>query len=78
MERNTLTGAVPVISGNGDDWYLSRPGEDRVIHQIVILRKAGAAMDTIAETLNAEGVNSRSGGKWHGSSVRNVLLRVGA
>jgi hypothetical protein len=30
-------------------------------------------MDTIAETLNAEGVAPRSGAAWYGSSVRNIL-----
>ena len=33
------------------------------------------AIDTIAETLNSEGVKPRSGGKWYGSSVSNVLKR---
>jgi DNA invertase Pin-like site-specific DNA recombinase len=55
--------------------YGSRPGEEKVIHQIVALRQAGTAIDTIAETLNLEGVKSRSGGQWYGSSVSNVLKR---
>ncbi len=33
------------------------------------------AVDTIAETLNAEGFKSKTGGKWYGRSVRNVILR---
>jgi DNA invertase Pin-like site-specific DNA recombinase len=56
--------------------YGSRPGEAKVIHQIVTLRQAGTAIDTIAEMLNADGVKPRSGGQWYGSSVRNVLLRA--
>ncbi|HEX4320712.1 MAG TPA: recombinase family protein [Acidobacteriaceae bacterium] len=56
--------------------YGDRPGETKVIDRIVTLRQAGAAIDTIAETLNAEGVSSRSGGSWYGSAVRNVLLRA--
>jgi hypothetical protein len=35
-------------------------------------------MDTIAETLNAEGAAPRNGTAWYGSSVRNVLVRSGA
>jgi hypothetical protein len=35
-------------------------------------------MDTLADTLNAEGVGPRSGTAWYGSSVRNVLIRSGA
>jgi hypothetical protein len=33
------------------------------------------AVDTIAETLNSERLKSKMGGKWYGSSVRNVILR---
>ena len=48
-----------------------RPAVDRILS----LRRAGMAVDTIAETLNSEGVLSKMGGRWYGSSVRNVLLR---
>ena len=46
-----------------------------VIERILTLRGAGMAVDTIAETLNVEGLKSKTGGKWYGSSVRNVILR---
>jgi DNA invertase Pin-like site-specific DNA recombinase len=58
--------------------YGTRDGETEVITRILTLRQAGAAMDTIAETLNAEGVASRSGGQWYPSTVRNILLREAA
>ena len=45
------------------------------IERILSLRASGMAVDTVAETLNAEGLKSKTGGKWYGSSVRNVLLR---
>lgn len=45
------------------------------IERILSLRNAGMAVDTIAETLNAEGLKSKTGGRWYGSSVRNVLMR---
>lgn len=45
------------------------------IDRILSLRGAGMAVDTIAEALNSEGLVSKSGGKWYGSSVRNVLMR---
>lgn len=48
-----------------------RPTIDRILS----LRGAGMAVDRIAETLNAEGLLSKTGGKWYGSSVRNVLQR---
>jgi DNA invertase Pin-like site-specific DNA recombinase len=58
--------------------YGDRSGEREVIGRILKLRQSGAAMDTIAETLNAEGIAPRMGNKWYGSTVRNVLLRAGA
>jgi DNA invertase Pin-like site-specific DNA recombinase len=51
------------------------PEELQTIARIQSLRSAGMAMDTIAETLNAEGAKPRIGLRWYGSSVRNVLLR---
>jgi DNA invertase Pin-like site-specific DNA recombinase len=45
------------------------------IDRILTLRGSGMAVDTIAETLNSEGLRSKTGGKWYGSSVRNVILR---
>jgi DNA invertase Pin-like site-specific DNA recombinase len=45
------------------------------IERILSLRRAGMAVDTIADTLNAEGLKSKTGGRWYGSSVRNVILR---
>src|SRR5664280_245430 len=58
--------------------YGERKGERRTIDRILSLRSAGAAMDTIAETLNSEGLKPRSGQRWYGSSVRNVLVRAQA
>jgi site-specific DNA recombinase len=58
--------------------YGTRPGESEVIERILSLRDAGTAMDAIAETLNTEGVAPRSGSRWYGSSVRNVLMRAAA
>jgi len=55
--------------------YGRRKGERRTIDRILALRATGTAMDTIAETLNSEGLKPRSGKQWYGSAVRNVLLR---
>lgn len=56
--------------------YGTRDGEEYIVERIQTLRAAGMAMDKIAEALNDAGHESRSGGKWYGSSVRNVLLRA--
>ena len=58
--------------------YGERKGERRTIDRILSLRSAGTAMDTIAETLNSEGLKPKSGQRWYGSSVRNVLVRAQA
>ena len=50
-------------------------GQRPTIDRILSLRASGMAVDTIAETLNVEGMKSKMGGNWYGSSVRNVILR---
>jgi DNA invertase Pin-like site-specific DNA recombinase len=55
--------------------YGEREGEVEVINTILSMRERGTAMDTIAETLNAKGTPTRTGGPWYGSTVRNILLR---
>jgi len=50
-------------------------GDQTTIDRILRLRSEGLAVDKIALALNSEGLLSKTGGKWYGSSVRNVLLR---
>ena len=50
-------------------------GHRATIERMVSLRTSGMAIDAIAGTLNTEGLKSKTGGRWYGSSVRNVLLR---
>jgi DNA invertase Pin-like site-specific DNA recombinase len=50
-------------------------GHRPTIDRILSLRASGRGMDTIAQTLNAEGHLSKTGGKWYAPAVRNVLLR---
>jgi DNA invertase Pin-like site-specific DNA recombinase len=50
-------------------------GQRPTVERILSLRSAGMAVDTIAETLNVEGLKSKTGGQWYGSSIRNVLIR---
>jgi DNA invertase Pin-like site-specific DNA recombinase len=41
------------------------------------VRRAGAtSLGEIAQALNERGVRSASGGKWHRSAVRNLLVRA--
>jgi DNA invertase Pin-like site-specific DNA recombinase len=59
----------------GSKAFGSVEGHRPIIERIMTLRGAGMAVDTIAETLNVEGLKSKTGGKWYGSSVRNVVMR---
>lgn len=59
----------------GSKPFGSAEGHQPTIERILNLRSAGMAVDTIADVLNVEGLKSKTGGKWYGSSVRNVLLR---
>lgn len=59
----------------GSKAFGTSPEQRATIARILALREAGTAVDTIAAMLNEEGLASKSGGRWYGSSVRNVLLR---
>jgi DNA invertase Pin-like site-specific DNA recombinase len=48
-------------------------GEQAVLERMQTLREGGMAVDTIAGTLNAEGVLSRSGKLWYGATVNKIL-----
>ncbi len=53
--------------------YGTRSGEPGIIERMKKLRQQGTAVDTIAETLNAEGIKPRSGQRWYATSVYRVL-----
>jgi len=52
----------------------SRPGEDSTIARMKSLREEGATWDSIAITLNAEGVKPRQGNAWYATSVRRIVV----
>jgi DNA invertase Pin-like site-specific DNA recombinase len=54
---------------------LGRPVElaDEVRQRIAAERAAGDSLRTIADRLNAEGVPTARGGRWHASTVRHVM-----
>jgi DNA invertase Pin-like site-specific DNA recombinase len=53
--------------------YGSRPGESEVIERMKAMRATGLAVDKVAAALNAEGLQARSGGQWHPTSVYRTL-----
>ena len=64
-----------------DDWgrrvVEAVPGELAAVERAVELRRGGATLQAIAESLNAEGLPTKRGAVWRAGTVRAVLLRVG-
>lgn len=53
--------------------YGEHAGEQAVLERMRSLRQQGMAVDTVADTLNREGIKSRSGGLWYGATVNRIL-----
>jgi DNA invertase Pin-like site-specific DNA recombinase len=51
----------------------ARPGEEAVIERLKALRAAGMGFDRIAAQLNAEGLKTRTGARWHGMVVNRIV-----
>ena len=47
----------------------------KVIDTVLPLKEAGRTLQQIADTLNKSGVKTARGGKWHPTTVKNVLAR---
>ncbi len=50
-------------------------GEQAVLERMQALRSGGMGFDRIADSLNAEGLKPRTGARWWGRTVNNVLTR---
>jgi hypothetical protein len=48
-------------------------GEDIALERMKALRAEGMGFDRIAEELNAEGLKPRTGERWWGKTVNNIL-----
>jgi DNA invertase Pin-like site-specific DNA recombinase len=55
--------------------YGSHEGEQEILNRINEVRASGGNWESIAKRLNAEGVKTRSGGKWFPATVRKILIR---
>jgi DNA invertase Pin-like site-specific DNA recombinase len=60
--------------------YGDRPGEQEILDRIIGLRKSRkgqrrTSYRKIAQTLNAEGIHSRTGRPWNGTTIRNMVTR---
>jgi DNA invertase Pin-like site-specific DNA recombinase len=49
--------------------------ERMIVARILTLRSGGLAVNRIAAALNSEEIQPRTGVRWHGSTVRNILIR---
>jgi DNA invertase Pin-like site-specific DNA recombinase len=56
----------------------TRQGEPKIITRILALKASGMVFNSIAETLNREGLKPRKGQKWYASVVRDILVRAQA
>jgi site-specific DNA recombinase len=68
------SGAVPFgyrLDDSGE--MVVDPPAAAVIRRIYALRDQGCSLRSIADTLNAEGLATRRGGKWHAGTVRYAL-----
>jgi DNA invertase Pin-like site-specific DNA recombinase len=55
--------------------YGTHEGEQKVLNQMRELYAVGGNWETIAATLNNEGITTRSSGKWYPATVRKILIR---
>jgi DNA invertase Pin-like site-specific DNA recombinase len=53
--------------------YGHHDGELPILKRMKSLRASDMAVDTIAATLNAEGLKTRSGGLWYGATINRIL-----
>jgi len=56
-----------------EDQLIINNDEQKVIEEILGLRERGWSLRQIASKLNQEGVESKRGGQWFGSTVRSVI-----
>ena len=54
---------------------LANAGEQKIVAQICVWRRRGMTMEAIAETLQLAGTPTKTGGRWHGSTVRGIIER---
>ena len=77
--RGGYASGAPRFGMRAEDRELvADPTEQATIARIVELRRAGASLRQIADTLTAEGRPTKRGGRWHAEVVRDILERSGA
>ena len=67
-------GRVPMGYTRTEEGVEIVPDEAEIVRQIFSKRGASATLTVIADSLNKQGIKTRRGGKWHASSVRQILM----
>jgi DNA invertase Pin-like site-specific DNA recombinase len=79
VARGERVGAPPygfAAQGDGTEW-VPVPAEQAVLRRIRVLRAGGArSLAAVADRLNADGVMTKRGARWHAATVRSVLARM--
>lgn len=71
-----LTGEGPLARKSGLPTGLETvPSEEEAVGLVAELRRAGASLRAIAETMNERGVPTKSGRPWHFGTVRRIVGR---
>lgn len=53
----------------------ANPEEQKLVAQICSWRQRGMSVEAIAQLLERSGTPTKAGGRWHGSTVRGIVLR---
>jgi len=61
---------------DGENQLLPVDQEQGIIHRMARLRSSGATLQSIADTLNADGIPTKRSGRWHAGSVSYILKNV--
>lgn len=69
-------GSVPFGYVLDGERLAQNEAEAAVIARVADLRNAGQTLQEIADTLNAEGISTKRGGRWYPTTVKNILERV--
>ena len=74
--RGEVYGPVPYGYAEADGGKLVEHAEEaEVVAEILAMRKRGETLVTIADTLNARGIQGKRGGKWHVSTLWYLIGR---
>ena len=70
------TAVTPFGYASKDGRLVQVEQEAALVAEMRSQRAAGATLAGIAQSLNARGVQGKSGGKWYASTVSNILNRA--